>query len=116
MEENKKILQNDVWMVEIGYRGIVGHEQKGKRPFYVISNDRYNQNSKTPIGYFISTSEKKKTNRYVLEIDVDGTTEYVNVSQIRTLSEERFLYKMGNCNNKILLKLQEIFLKNIIEE
>ena len=55
----KEIKQNSIWMVKMVYDGIVGHEQKGTRPFYVISNDRYNNNSSTPIGYFLSTSSKK---------------------------------------------------------
>ena len=108
------IKQNSIWMVKMGYDGIVGHEQKGNRPFYVISNDNYNKNSGTPIGYFLSTSKKKKANRFTYDVDMDGVMETVNISQIRTISSDRFLRHMGDCNNNDLLELQEIFQNQII--
>lgn len=87
----KAIKQNEVWLVELGEDNIVGHEQKGNRPFYVISSSKYNDVSQTPVGFFTSTSEKKKTSKYVVEVDVGGGhKQYVNISQIRTLCTSRF--------------------------
>jgi mRNA-degrading endonuclease toxin of MazEF toxin-antitoxin module len=61
------INKHEIWMVELG-NNAVGHEQKGNRPFYVISNNEYNKNSKTPIGFFLSTSEKKAQNRFTVDV------------------------------------------------
>lgn len=108
------ISQHDIWMVKMGYDGIVGHEQKGNRPFYVISNTDYNKNSKTPIGFFLSTSAKKQTNRFTVDVDMQGTLENVNVSQIRTISSQRFLTKMGTGSNEDTKKLMETFVLNIL--
>lgn len=108
------ILQNDIWMVKMGTAGIVGHEQKGNRPFYVISKSDYNKNSKTPIGFFLSTSTKKQQNRFTVDVDMQGTNETVNVSQIRTISSDRFISKMGTGTNQDTQKLLATFIKELI--
>ena len=84
----KEIKQYSLWMVDLGNKECAeGHEQYGDRPFFVISSTEYNKKSKTPIGFFASTSEKKAQNKYSLNIDDKGS---VNISQIRTLSQKRF--------------------------
>lgn len=94
---DKIIRQNDIWMVNMGYDGIVGHEQRGTRPFYVISDTAYNTASKTPVGFFLSTSEHKRLNRYTVDVTMeDGNIETVNTSQIRTISSDRFFKYMGS--------------------
>jgi len=109
------IKQNDIWMVKMGEVGIIGHEQKGNRPFYVISNTEYNKASNTPIGFFISTSEKKKNNRFTVEIDMQGSPEIVNISQIRTISAERFVKYMGCGTNEDTKLLMTTFEKEILD-
>jgi mRNA-degrading endonuclease toxin of MazEF toxin-antitoxin module len=111
----KNIKQNDIWMVNMGYDGIVGHEQKGTRPFYVISNTAYNTSSKTPIGFFLSTSEKKKTNRFTVDVDMQGTMENVNVSQIRTISADRFMTHMGHGSDAETKILMDTFSREILK-
>lgn len=114
--DNNHIKQNDIWMVNIGYDGIVGHEQKGTRPFYVISDTEYNTRSETPIGFFLSTSEKKRQNKYTLDIDMQGVLENVNVSQIRTISTQRFIRYMGTGTDQDLQKLISVFQQEIIKK
>jgi mRNA-degrading endonuclease toxin of MazEF toxin-antitoxin module len=114
--QSKYIKQNDIWMVNMGHDGIVGHEQRGTRPFYVISNTGYNQASKTPIGFFLSTSEHKKLNKYTIDVNMQGVIETVNTSQIRTISSERFMTYMGHGNENDLKVLLDTFKKEIIGE
>lgn len=96
----KEIKQNDIWMVHLGHEGSKGHEQKGSRPFLVVSNTRYNTASKTPIGFFMSTSTKKANNRFNVTVDMQGVEEYINISQVRTLSDLRFFKKLGYCSDE----------------
>jgi mRNA-degrading endonuclease toxin of MazEF toxin-antitoxin module len=110
------IEQNSIWLVDMGFDGIVGHEQKGTRPFYVISDTGYNNASKTPVGFFMSTSEHKKTNNYTVIVNMQGQEEAVNTSQIRTISAERFIKYMGHGNNDDLKLLIETFQKQIIKK
>lgn len=111
--EIKQIKQLEVWMVKLEHDNIVGHEQRGNRPFFVISNSGYNQVSKTPVGFFMSTSEHKKLNRFTLEISSDSRGA-VNVSQIRTISADRFLYKMGEGTQEELETLMQMFSREIV--
>lgn len=110
-----KIKKLEIWMVKLDHANIIGHEQRGTRPFFVISNTRYNEVSKTPVGFFLSTSEHKKLNRFTLEVSGDKKGA-VNVSQIRTLSSERFLYKIGEGTQDELNTLMAMFSKEILGE
>lgn len=113
--KDKLIKQNEVWMVGLGEDNIVGHEQKGNRPFYVVSDTKYNEVSQTPVGFFTSTSEKKKTSKYVCEIVVGTDKHYVNISQIRTLCTSRFKRHMYNGTNEDLQTLLNTYDKEIIK-
>jgi mRNA-degrading endonuclease toxin of MazEF toxin-antitoxin module len=87
------IEQFSVWLVRLEKKP-VGHEQGGDRPFLVISTTSYNQHSKTPIGFFLSTSEKKAKNNYSMRIEkMSDELSSVNLSQIRTLDISRFVRK-----------------------
>jgi mRNA-degrading endonuclease toxin of MazEF toxin-antitoxin module len=107
------IKQGSVWMVKLGTDNIIGHEQKGDRPFYVISSTEYNSASNTPVGFFLSTSEHKRSNKYTVAVMINGTAEYVNVSQIRTISSDRLLRHMGDSPNS-LSGILEVFNSSIL--
>ena len=109
----KDIKQYSLWMVNLGEKDCAkGHEQYGDRPFFVISSTKYNKNSKTPIGFFSSTSEKKSQNRYSLTINNRGS---VNISQIRTLSEDRFIRCIEQIHSfELEAKILSTFINQII--
>lgn len=91
------IEQFSVWYVDLGKKeDIKGHEQYGKRPFLVISDTSYNLASKTPMGFIGSSSKKKNNNDFTLRIDLGNNKEnsHINISQIRTLSQDRFIEKL----------------------
>ncbi len=114
---NKKIDFLDIWLIELGEDGnnIYKHEQFGKRPFVVISQNSYHENSKTPIGFIMTTSDAKKNSKYTLTIQLPNQPESaINTSQIKTLSQDRFISKLGKLNELDFKKLMEIFFKQII--
>jgi len=86
------ILQFSVWNVELEKKP-VGHEQGGNRPFFVISSSEYNKRSGTPMGFICSNSQNKINREFSEEMHFKNSkkTSHVNVSQIRTLDETRFL-------------------------
>ena len=104
-----EIKQHSIWMVNLG-NDSVGHEQRGNRPFYVISSSGYNKMSNTPIGFFLSTSEKKSQNRFAVKCSVG----WVNSSQIRTISSERFLYFMGESDKATTMKVLETMVDEVL--
>jgi len=83
-----EIKQYSIWMVDLGNKECSkGHEQYENRPFYVISSTGYNLRSGTPIGFFVSTSEKKSQKEFTIKLEDKG---WVNITQIRTLDKSRF--------------------------
>ena len=108
----KEIKQYSLWMVNLGNKECAkGHEQYGDRPFFVISSTEYNK-SKTPIGFFSSTSKKKAQNKYSLDIDDKGS---INISQIRTLSSKRFKKCMEEIHSsKLEAQILSTFINQIV--
>jgi len=90
MNSIKLIEQGDIWEIQLE-KNPCGSEQGGKRPFIVISSSEYNKKSKTPIGFIMSTSKKKSGNQYTIPVEgMPDEFSHINVSQIRTVSEDRF--------------------------
>jgi len=104
-----KIKQHSVYMVKLGWDG-QGHEQQGDRPFYVVSSDEYNERSQTPIGFFLSTSEKKSQNRFTVQCDIG----WINCTQVRTLSSDRVIRFMGTVDKGITQSVMEYFIKEVM--
>ena len=113
------ILQGEIWWIKLDENPI-GHEQGGTRPFFIISKDEYNKNSKTPMGFSISKSLHKSKNKFSIEIEYidlknNKKNIYVNISQLRTLSIERFNNKIGRCLSfKDIQKIMNTYYNNII--
>ncbi len=112
MENRIKIIEQfSIWFVDLEKKP-VGHEQGGERPFFVISSIEYNIKAETPIGFIVSTSEKKAKNPYT--IPIDKADSHVNVSQIRTLDISRFKKKIQNVEKETALKVIEKFLSRLV--
>jgi len=88
----------------------VGHEQGKKRPFFVISPYDYNIKSSTPIGFIMSTSEKKSKNNYSMPLG----NSFVNVSQIRTLDISRFGKFIQHIDKDLGLKVVRKFINQLV--
>lgn len=111
----KIIEQFSIWSVKLE-KNPIGHEQGGDRPFLVISSDKYNISSQTPIGFICSCSKKKSENKYTRSIELNNGCQesHVNISQIRTLSADRFGEKIGMVDKKTASELIEIFLTTLV--
>jgi len=113
------ILQGEIWWISLE-ENPVGHEQGGSRPFFILSKSEYNNRSKTPIGFAVSKSMHKSRNKFSVEIvykNIKNEDEkvWVNVSQLRTLSIERFGKKLGRCSSaNDIQKIMNHFYKQII--
>ena len=68
-----------------------GHEQSGKRPVLVLSNDAFNKASQTAIVMPLTGSRPKTGFPLSFEIECKGLPKrsWVKVSQIATISYER---------------------------
>jgi mRNA interferase MazF len=73
------------------------HEQGGKRPVLILSQDVFNQRSGTVIAMAITNQPQRAGFPLTLEINSAKLSKrsWVKISQIRTLSTERIGRKIG---------------------
>jgi mRNA interferase MazF len=68
-----------------------GHEQSGRRPVLIVSNDVFNDRSGTVIAVALTSREPQAGYPLTLECHAAGLPKrsWVKISQIRTLATER---------------------------
>jgi mRNA interferase MazF len=90
-----KILRGDVW-AELD--PTQGHEQSGRRPIVVLSQNVFNERSGTVIACALTSQEPRAG--FPLTLELIGAKlpkrSWVKISQIRTLSVKRLGKKLGS--------------------
>lgn len=90
-----KILRGDIVWAELD--PVQGHEQSGRRPVLVLSQDIFNECSGTVIACALTSQEPRAG--FPLTLELFGTRlqkrSWVKISQIRTLSSKRLGKKLG---------------------
>ena len=84
-----RVLRGDVVWADLN--PTIGHEQSGRRPLLVLSNDVFNDRSGTVIAVSITSREPQAG--YPLTLSLENETlpkrSWAKISQIRTLSTQR---------------------------
>jgi mRNA interferase MazF len=77
-----------------------GHEQSGRRPVVVLSQDVFNERSGTVIACALTSQEPRAGFPLTLELSVPKLPKrsWVKISQIRTLSVKRLGKKLGRAS------------------
>ncbi len=90
-----KILRGDVVWAELD--PTQGHEQSGRRPVVVLSQDIFNERSGTVIACALTSQEPRAGFPLTLELMEAKLPKrsWVKISQIRTLSVKRIGKKLG---------------------
>jgi len=91
-----------------------GHEQAGRRPVLILSQDVFNERSGTVIAIALTSQEPSAG--FPLTMELSGTKlpkhSWAKISQIRTLSVKRLSGKLGHLSpeqmSQILEGLNEI--------
>jgi mRNA interferase MazF len=80
-----------------------GHEQSGKRPVLVLSQDVFNERSGTVIAVALTSQQPHAEFPLSLELEVPQLPKksWVKISQIRTLSVERLRGKIARLSPEI---------------
>ena len=89
-----RILRGEIWWADLN--PVRGHEQGGKRPVLIISQDLFNDRSGTVIAFAI-TSQSQRAGFpliYELESQVLPKPSWVKISQVRTISTDRLSTKI----------------------
>lgn len=97
-----RILRGEVRWADLN--PVRGREQAGLRPVLIISQDIFNQKSKTVIAMVITSQEQHAG--FPLTFEIKSTRlpkrSWVKISQIRTLSIERIGKKIGSISSEEL--------------
>ena len=101
------ILRGDVVWANLGSPS--GHEQSGRRPVVVISDDVFNERSGTVIAMAI-TSQPQRAG-FPLTVELSGgdlpKRSWVRISQIRTLSVTRLGARIGRVSPEEMVRIIE---------
>ena len=86
-----------------------GSEQAGRRPVLVLSQDVFNQHSRTVIAVALTSQEPRAGFPLTLELTAKGLPKRssVKISQIRTLSAERLGAKLASASREDLAQVLE---------
>ena len=100
-----RILRGDVVWAELD--PAQGHEQSGRRPVVVLSQDVFNERSGTVIACALTSQEPRAG--FPLTLELAGTKlpkrSWVKISQIRILSARRLGKKLGRVSTEELLQI-----------
>jgi len=84
-----------------------GHEQAGRRPVLVLSQDVFNERSGTVIALAMTSQEPKAGFPLTLESRAPSLTKrsWVKISQIRTLSVDRIGQRIARASEEELARV-----------
>lgn len=108
-----EILRGDIRWADLN--PVKGHEQGGRRPVVILSNDVFNERSGTVIAMAITSQDQSAGFPLTMEIISNELPEqsWVKISQIRTLSVERIGEKIGRLTPEDLAHILEGLLEII---
>lgn len=104
-----RILRGDVVWADLS--PVRGHEQAGRRPVVVLSQDVFNERSGTVIAMALTSQPQRAGFPLTLELDHPELPKrsWVKISQIRTLSNQRLGEKITRLEPETLTLLIEGF-------
>ena len=86
-----------------------GHEQAGRRPVLILSNDVFNERSGTVVA--VAITSRPQAAGFPLSLELTGAglpkPSWVKISQVRTLSVERLEARIGRVSPEELTQVVE---------
>lgn len=100
-----RILRGDVRWAKLN--PVRGHEQAGRRPVLVLSQDVFNARSGTIIGVALTSQEPRAGFPLTLESKATGLPKrsWIKISQIRTLSVDRIGQRIARASEEELARV-----------
>ena len=109
-----RILRGEIRWADLN--PVRGHEQSGRRPVLILSQDVFNRRSGTVIAVALTSQSQRAGFPLTLELKTPKLPKrtWVKISQIRTLSVERIDRKIGQVSPEEIAQVVE-GLNEIIE-
>jgi len=99
-----EINRGDIWFVDLN--PVIGHEQAGRRPALVISDDLFNHSAAEMVIILPITSKYKGLPSHIL-IDCLNVKSYIKTEDIRSVSIKRFIKRICKVDNEILEMVED---------
>lgn len=101
------VLRGEIYWADLD--PTLGHEQSGRRPVLILSENVFNARSGTVIAVALTSQEPKVSFPLTLEIAGTGFPKrsWVKMGQIRTLAPQRLGSKMGEATVEELVAVME---------
>lgn len=101
------VLRGEVWWADLD--PTQGHEQSGRRPMVILSQDVFNQRSGTVIAVAVTSQEPRAGFPLTLALPEGALPKpsWVKISQIRTLSVTRLSSRLGRIEAEELAPIIE---------
>lgn len=98
--------RGEVWLVDLN--PVIGHEQSGKRPALVISDDLFNH-SPAELGIVIPITSKHKGIPTHIELETSflTTRSYIKTEDIRSISTKRLVKRLGVVEANVMSLVEE---------
>jgi mRNA interferase MazF len=109
------INQYSIWYVDLN--PTKGSEQKGIRPWIVVSPDEINHN--LPTSLIVPLTKSKKEWPTVVEIksteNLKGTQSYALVEQLRHVSHVRFMREIGKISHSEIIQIKSVIRQLLVD-
>lgn len=101
-----KCYRGEIWLVDLN--PVIGHEQAGKRPALIISDDMYNLSLADMVVVMPITSKGKGMPSHV-EIEIEGLPQksYTKTEDIRAISNRRLFERLGKVGVEVIHEVEE---------
>lgn len=102
-----RVLRGEIRWAELSPAG--GHEQAGRRPVLVISEDIFNERSGTVIALALTSQEPRAGFPLTFELSHRALPRrsWVKISQVRTLATERLGRRIGRAGAEEMARVVE---------
>ena len=101
-----EINRGEVWLIDLN--PVIGHEQSGKRPALVVSDDLFNHSLAEMVIIVPITSKNKGIPTHVeLESDFLNFKSYIKTEDIRSVSIKRLTKRLGLVDEETMLGVEE---------
>jgi len=101
-----KINRGEIWFIDLN--PVIGHEQSGRRPALIISDDMFNHSLADMTIVLPITSKYKGIPTHVeLNTDFLNVKSYIKTEDIRSISTKRLIKRLGKVDEKTMNLVEE---------
>ena len=101
-----KINRGEIWFIDLN--PVIGHEQSGRRPALIISDDMFNHSLAEMTIVLPITSKYKGIPTHVeLNTDFLNVKSYTKTEDIRSISTKRLIKRLGKVDEKTMNLVEE---------